>query len=344
MVEQHHNRGIGGYGTTTCAAPPRTGCAGAANHGHHHHGHHHGHSHGHHHGHSHAHHHGGSTRAMTIAMVITAGLMLLEVVGGILTGSLALLADAGHMLTDVAALGLSLGAAWLMQRPATPQRTFGFYRAEILAALINGLSLMVLSLYVIYEAIGRMAAPPTVETGPMLAIATLGLLANLVSGWVLMRSSDENLNVRSAYLHVLSDALGSVGAILAGALMYVYGWYLADPILSMLISVLIMASAWRLLRDTVNVLLEAAPASINVAEVQQTLNAVDGVDYVHDLHIWSVASNFVALSGHVRLKHAPSCAQHQRLLRELRELLHDRFGIEHVTLQLEEPQFNEAVA
>jgi cobalt-zinc-cadmium efflux system protein len=278
---------------------------------------------------------------MTIAMLITAGLMVLEVIGGILTGSLALLADAGHMLTDVAAIGLSLGAAWLMRRPATPQRTFGFHRAEILAALINGLSLMVLSLYVIYEAIGRLEAPPSVETGPMLAIATLGLLANLASGWVLMRSSDENLNVRSAYLHVLSDALGSVGAILAGVLMYLYGWYLADPILSIAISVLIMWSAWRLLRDTVNVLLEAAPASINVAEVQRTLDAVKGVDHVHDLHIWSVASNFVALSGHVRLEHAPSCAQHQRLLRELRELLHDRFGIEHVTLQLEEPHFNE---
>jgi cobalt-zinc-cadmium efflux system protein len=278
---------------------------------------------------------------MLIAMCLTAGMMVLEVIGGILTGSLALLADAGHMLTDVAALALSLGAAWLVRRPATPQRTFGFHRAEILAALINGLSLMVLSLYVVYEAIGRVQAPPTVDSEPLLVIATLGLLANLAAGWVLMRSSGEDLNVRSAYLHVLSDALGSVGAILAGVLMYAYGWYLADPILSLGISALIMWSAWRLLRDTVNILLEAAPAWIDVAEVQRTLGTVPGVDSVHDLHIWSVASNFIALSGHVRLKHAPSCADHQRLLNELRRLLHTRFGIEHVTLQLEEPNFVE---
>jgi cobalt-zinc-cadmium efflux system protein len=278
---------------------------------------------------------------MAIAMTITAGLMVLEVIGGIVTGSLALLADAGHMLTDVAALGLSLGAAWLMRRPATSQRTFGFHRAEILAALINGISLVALSAYVVYEALTRLQAPPTVDSEPLLVIATLGLLANLVSGWVLMRSSGENLNVRSAYLHVLSDALGSVGAILAGILMYAYGWYLADPLLSIAISILIMWGAWRLLRDTVNILLEAAPAWINVAEVRRTLDAVPGVDYVHDLHIWSVASNFVALSGHVRLEHAPSCAEHQRLLVELRRLLHSRFGIEHVTLQLEEPHFNE---
>lgn len=274
---------------------------------------------------------------MTIALLITVSLMLLEVIGGIITGSLALLADAGHMLTDVAALGLSIGAAWLMRRPTTAQRTFGYHRAEILAALINGLSLMVLSLYVVYEALGRLQAPPEVASEPLLIIATLGLLANLASGWVLMRSSGENLNVRSAYLHVLSDALGSVGAILAGLLMYAYGWYLADPLFSLGISALIMLGAWRLLRDTVNVLLESAPASIDVAEVKRTLNAVPGVDNVHDLHIWSVASNFIALSGHIGLEHAPSCADHQRLLRELRHLLHSRFGIEHVTLQLEEP-------
>lgn len=333
MVEQHHNRGVCGLGPGTCAAPSRAACTDDHSHSHAHH------DHGHH-GHSHAH-HGGSTRAMTIAMIITAGLMIMEVIGGIITGSLALLADAGHMLTDVAALGLSLGAAWLMARPATPQRTFGFYRAEILAALINGLSLMVLSIYVVYEAIGRIQSPPAVETTPMLVIATLGLLANLLSGWVLMRSSGENLNVRSAYLHVLSDALGSVGAIVAGVLMWAFGWYLADPVLSIVISLLIMWSGWRLLRDTVNVLLEAAPASIDVTKVQATLDGVAGVDHVHDLHIWSVASNFVALSGHVRLKQAPSCAEHQRLLVELRELLHTRFGIEHVTLQLEEPYFSE---
>jgi cobalt-zinc-cadmium efflux system protein len=333
MVEQRQQPGICGHGSGACVAPPSSTCARHHSHAesHDHHGHYHSH-----------HHHGSGAKAMLIALLLTATLMLLEVIGGMITGSLALLADAGHMLTDVAALGLSLGAAWLMRRPATAQRTFGFHRAEILAALLNGLSLMVLSMYVVYEAIARLQAPPVVDSEPLLAIATFGLAANLVSGRVLMRSSGENLNVRSAYLHVLSDALGSVGAILAGVLMYAYGWYLADPLFSIGISALIMWGAWLLLRDTVNVLLEAAPASVDVAEVQRTLDAVPGVDHVHDLHIWSVASNFIALSGHVRLEHAPSCADHQRLLIELRRRLHTQFGIEHVTLQLEEPHFAEA--
>ena len=314
-----------------CTGPGKPAHVHAEDHDHTHHG-------------AHHHHHTGSTSALTIALVITISLMALEIVGSFITGSLALLADAGHMLTDVAALAISLIAAWLMRRPATAQRTFGFHRAEILAALLNGLALIGLSLYVAYEAIDRLAAPPEVASGPLLVIAGLGLIANLVSGAVLLRSSDENLNVRSAYLHVLSDTLGSVGALLAGALMYGFGWYLADPLLSLLISALIIWGGWRLLRDTVNVLLEAAPASINVAEVERTLNETPGVANVHDLHIWSVASNFVALSGHVLLQAAPTCADHQRLLIELRHTLQTRFGIEHVTLQLEEPQFAEASA
>jgi cobalt-zinc-cadmium efflux system protein len=281
------------------------------------------------------HHHGGSTRAMLIALVITLTLMIAEVVGSFVTGSLALLADAGHMLTDVAALALSLGAAWLMRRPATAQRTFGFHRAEILAALVNGLSLLALSIYVIIEAVGRLAAPPEVAAAPLLIIAVLGLAANLAAGAVLLRSSGENLNVRSAYLHVLGDALGSIGAIVAGVLMWAWGWYLADPLLSLGISLLIIWSAWRLLRDTVNVLLEAAPRSIDVRAVERALGAVPGVADVHDLHVWSVASNFVALSGHVRLD--GTRGDQRNLLGELRHLLHSRFAIEHVTLQLEEP-------
>jgi cobalt-zinc-cadmium efflux system protein len=292
-----------------------------------------------HHDHQHAghHHHHGSTRAMVIALLLTVTLMVAEVIGSIVTGSLALLADAGHMLTDVAALALSLGAAWLIKRPATAQRTFGFHRAEILAALINGLSLMVLSLYVIYEAIERLSSPPVVDAPVLLVIAAAGLAANLAAGAVLLRSSGENLNVRSAYLHVVGDALGSVGALIAGGLMYGFGWYLADPLLSLGISVLLIWGAWRLLRDTVNILLEAAPASIDVVEVQRTLHATPGVENVHDLHVWSVASNFIALSGHVRLKEMLAGSDHQRILTELRHVLHSRFGIEHVTLQLEPP-------
>ncbi len=302
-----------------CAAPPR---ASNEHHDHDHAGH---------------HHHHGSTRAMILALLLTISLMVAEVIGSVVTGSLALLADAGHMLTDVAALGLSLGATWLVSRPATAQRTFGFHRAEILAALINGLSLMVLSLYVIYEAIERLWAPPVVNAPVLMIIAAAGLLANIVSAMLLLRSSDENLNIRSAYLHVIGDALGSVGALLAGGLMYAFGWYLADPLLSLGISVLLIWSAWRLLRDTVNILLEAAPASIDVAEVQRTLHTTPGVDNVHDLHVWSVASNFIALSGHVRLKEVLVGSDHQRILTELRHVLHSRFGIEHVTLQLEPP-------
>lgn len=324
-----------GDATSGCIGPGQAGGCRDDTHGgvehHHHHG-------------AHHHHHGGGTRAMTFALIITAGLMIVEVIGSVVTGSLALLADAGHMLTDVAALGLSLGAAWLMRRPTTRQRTFGFYRAEILAALINGLTLIALSGYVAYEAIGRLQAPPEIASGPLLIIAGLGLLANLAAGVVLLRSSGESLNVRSAYLHVLGDALGSVGALVAGGLMYAFGWYLADPLLSLLISALIVWGGWRLLRDTVNVLLEAAPTSIDVDEVQRALSATPGVAGVHDLHIWSVASNFVALSGHVLLEAAPTCAEHQRLLVELRLLLRERFGIAHVTLQLEEPALAEGTS
>lgn len=281
------------------------------------------------------HHHAGSTRAMIVALGLTVSLMIGEFVGSFITGSLALLADAGHMLTDVAALSLSLGAVWLARRPPRAQRTFGFHRAEILAALVNGLSLGGLSLYVIYEAVARLSSPPEVESATLLVIASAGLLANIAAAAILMRSSNENLNARSAYLHVVGDALGSVGAIVAAGLMYTFGWYLADPLVSLGISLLLIWSAWRLLKDTVDVLLEAAPASIDVAAVQHALNTVRGVENVHDLHVWSVASNFVALSGHVRLQ--ATANDHQQILVELRHLLHSRFGIEHATLQLEQP-------
>lgn len=281
------------------------------------------------------HHHTASTRAMIIALGLTVSLMILELIGSFITGSLALLADAGHMLTDVAALALSLGAVWLTRRPASVQRTFGFHRAEILAALVNGLSLAALSLYVIYEAVARLWSPPVVESGMLLVIASAGLLANIAAAAVLLRSSSDTLNARSAYLHVIGDALGSVGAIVAAALMYAFGWYLADPLASLGISLLLIWSAWRLLKDTVDVLLEAAPASIDVAAVEHALNTARGVENVHDLHVWSVASNFIALSGHVRLQALAN--DHQQILAELRHLLHSRFGIEHVTLQLEQP-------
>lgn len=312
-----------GNGSAGCVAPPdeqRTAC---------------------HESHSAPHQHRSGVRAMTIALTITLSVLVLELIGGLLTGSLALLADAGHMLTDVAALGLSLGAAWLARRPPTPRRTFGLYRAEILAALVNGASLLALALMIVWEALARLHAPPQVQSGPLLIIALIGLVANLLAGGVLLRSDHTNLNVRSAYLHVLGDALGSVGVLLAGALIALFDWYLADPLLSLVLSALLLWSAWRLLRETVDILLEAAPRSLDVRAIQRVLSSAPGVADVHDLHVWSVASNFVALSGHVRLQAAPDCREHQQILRHLRQLLRERFGIRHVTLQLEEPTFTE---
>lgn len=312
-----------GNGSAGCVAPP-DGCGTAR-----------------HEGHGAHHHHTGNMRAMAIALLITLSVLLLELVGGLLTGSLALLADAGHVLTDVAALGVSLGAAWLARRPATPRRTFGLYRAEILAALLNGASLLALALVIVWEALQRLHAPPQVQSGPLLAIALIGLVANLLAGRVLLHAEHENLNVRSAYLHVLGDALGSLGVLLAGGLIALFGWYLADPLLSLAISGLLLWHGWRLLRETVDILLEAAPRAVDVTAIRRALVAAPGVADVHDLHVWSVASNFVALSGHVRLRAAPTCSEHQRTLRELRRLLRERFGIHHVTLQLEEPAFVE---
>ena len=282
-----------------------------------------------------------SQQALLIALGVTATFVVVEVIGGFITGSLALVADAGHMLTDVAALLLSLGAIWLARQPATPQRTFGLYRAEILAALVNGVALIVLAVSVVVEALQRIAAPPEVDSIPMVVIATAGLGANVLSAWVLARARSESLNVRGAFLHVLGDMLGSLGAIVAGVLMLTTGWYLADPILSVAMSLLIIWSTWRLLRETVNVLLEAAPPGIDVAAIRLALLAHPDVADVHDLHVWSVSSGFVALSSHVRLQQPLTGAAHQRLLGALRALLHEEFTIAHTTIQMEEPGFVE---
>lgn len=294
------------------------------------------------HSHDGLHHHGGSERAIALALAITVTLLVLEVIGGLISGSLALLADAGHMLTDAAALGLSLGAAWLARRPVSQRRTFGWYRAEILAALINGVTLLVLVVSIVGEAIDRIRHPAPISSGPMLAIAVAGLLGNLVAAWILLRSGGENLNARGAYLHVLSDALGSVAAILAAVLIGAFGWYLADPLLSILTSVLITFSAWKLVRAAIDVLLEAAPPSVDVAAIQRSLSAEPLVADVHDLHVWSVSSDFVALSGHVRLRQEISGAEQQRLLQDLRRRLSSGFAIEHVTLQIEAPGAHDA--
>ena len=279
-----------------------------------------------------------SRRKLSVVLVLTAIYMVAEAVGGWWTGSLALMADAGHMLADVAALGLALLAAWFSARPATSNKTFGYHRLEILAALVNGVTLVVISLLILYEAYQRWASPPLVRGNVVMLIATGGLGINLISAWILHGRHEIDLNIRGAWLHVISDALGSVGAIVAGALMWLYGWYAADPLFSALIGILIVWSSWRLIRESTNVLLEGTPAHINLAAVEDSILRTEGVDNVHDLHVWTITSGREALSAHVI--HGYGVSQ-PKLLKELRAKLHDRFGVDHLTIQMETPDFED---
>lgn len=275
-----------------------------------------------------------SSRPLLIALLITAGFMIVEFIGGLLTNSLALLADAGHMLTDVAALALSLFAIWLAKRPATPQRSYGFLRAEVLAAFINAVTLVVLSILIFIETFDRLGQPPEVDSGSMLAVAFAGLGANAASAWVLSRGGghQHNLNTRGAFLHVVSDMLGSVGAIVAAFVMMSTGWYLADPILSGVIGLLILRAAWNLLRESLDVLLDSTPRSIDAGEVRAAISDVDGVCGVHDLHIWTVTSGLDSMSAHVQVDNTRAWND---VLLDLAGTMRERFGIAHVTLQPE---------
>lgn len=289
----------------------------------------------HHHGHGHDHGHGahaGNRRRLALTLGLAASYMLAEAVGGWLTGSLALLADAGHMLSDAAALGLSLFAMWIAQRPPNPRRTWGYYRTEILAALANGAALVAISAWVVVEALRRFRNPPEVDAPVMMAIAAGGLAVNLIGLRILSGGRDESLNVRGAWLHVLTDALGSVQAIAAGGLIWAFGWDWADPAASILISLLVVYSAWHLLRDTVGVLMEGTPSHIDLDDVRNTLAGLPGVEGVHDLHVWTITSGMEALSAHLVVED-PTCAG--SLLRTVRTSLHDRFGIHHATVQIE---------
>ena len=293
------------------------------------------------HQHTHAHSHSRAARSrrrLSIVLVLTAVYMFAEAAGGWLTGSLALLADAGHALTDVAALALALIAVWFSSRPATSSKTFGYYRLEILAALINGVALILISFLIFYEAYQRWAQPPVVRSGLMILVASGGLLINLVCARLLHGDHKDDLNVRGAWLHIIGDALGSVGAIVAGALMSVYGWYAADPLFSCLIGLLIIWSSWHLIRESTNVLLEGTPAHINLAAVEDAILQTDGVTDVHDLHIWTITSGREALSAHVI--HIETISQAE-LLKELRAKLQDRFGVDHLTIQMETTDFED---
>lgn len=288
---------------------------------------------GHAHGSGHAHGGRGANRkrlTVTLALVIT--YMIAEVIGGLVTNSLALLADAGHMLSDAAALALSLFAIWIAQRPATSRRTYGYHRTEILSALANGATLVAVSIYIFVEAWERFRSPPDVAGGLMMIVAVGGLIVNLTGLWILNAGRSESLNVRGAWLHVLTDALGSVGAILGGFLIWAFGWGWADPAVSVLIGILVIASSWNLLKETVGILMEAAPPGVDVDGVRTFLNGVSGIHAVHDLHVWSITSGMVSLSAHAVVngqRHSDD------VLRELRRELHDRYGVDHITIQLE---------
>ena len=285
------------------------------------------------HGHTHKHDHGrGRTTPLKIALGLTFLYMIAEAIGGWLTNSLALIADAGHMLTDVAAMSLTLAAIWFASRPATAKKTFGYYRLEILAAFVNGIALVLLSILVIYEAIGRWDSPPAIDGVRLGIIAFGGLIVNIIAAKLLHGGHQHDLNMRSAWLHVMGDLLGSVAALTAGVLIYAFGWLWADPVTSILISLIIVFSSWRLISASVNVLLEGTPAHIDLAAVESTILETDGVDGVHDLHVWTISSGIDALSAHI--SHFDSVA-HSDLLIRVRDRLHQQFGIDHLTIQME---------
>ena len=269
---------------------------------------------------------------LTATLVVTAAFLLVEVAGALWSGSLALLADAGHMLTDVGGLALALFAIWIAARPPTPEKTYGYYRAEILAALVNALVLLVVAGGVLYEAYRRILAPPDVLGGPMLAVAVVGLAANVGCAWLLHDDAASSLNVRGAYLHVLGDALASVGVVLAAAVVLWTGWTLADPLAGVAIALVIVPRTWGLLRQAVNVLLEGTPPHLDLGEIEAAMRGVSGVRRVHDLHVWALTSGREAMSAHVVVE---DVGESDRLLRALHEVLHARFGVDHTTIQLE---------
>jgi cobalt-zinc-cadmium efflux system protein len=284
-------------------------------------------------GHDHDHHHHakGSLKA---ALIISAGFMVAEFIGALYTNSLALLADSGHMLTDVAALSLSLFAIRFATRKATPRMTYGFYRVEILAALVNGVFLVLVSIYIFYEAFTRFRNPETVKADWMLVVAVIGLFANASSAWLLFGKHHENLNIRGAFFHVLTDALGSVGAILASIAILVSGYVLADPLISIVVAVLILWSSWMVIRDAVDILLEGTPAHINIMSLREEMGRVDGVGSVHDLHVWTLTSGVLAMSCHIVAEN--DSYNRTDLLARVNGLAKEKFRIDHSTIQIEE--------
>lgn len=297
----------------------------------------------HHHG-SHHHHfdqaRGSAQQTLLIVLVLTTLYLIAEAVGGYLANSLALLSDAGHMFSDVAALGLSLMAMRFATRPATGRKTYGLYRLEILAALINGVTLIALSIFIVVEAFQRFLVEEAVKGQVLMVVSLGGLLVNLVAAWLLSRGGHGNLNVRGAFLHVLGDLLGSVAAVGAGALILWKGWYWADPLFSLLISGLIVINSWRLVAEAVNILLEGVPSHIDAAKVERALREVEGVRGIHDLHIWTITSGRHAVTAHVVVREP---RESLRILREVQSMLATRFDLTHSTIQIEDPTFSTVV-
>lgn len=271
-------------------------------------------------------------KRLVFALCITGGWFVVELVGGIYANSLALMADAAHMLTDVGALGLSLFALKVAERPATHRKTYGYVRAEILAAFANGLFLIILGLFIFYESYRRLMTPPDVKSLAMLVVALTGLGANLATAGVLFGIRKENLNLRGAFLHVFSDALGSLGAILAGILIMVWGWRLADPVVSAVIACLVIYSAWKLVAESVEILLESTPRHLKISHILDDLGRIPGVLSVHDLHVWSIASGMTAMSCHLVIKGEGDA---QTILAEAGWLMREKYRIDHTTIQIE---------
>lgn len=285
--------------------------------------------HGHHHHHRHQ-----SQKALAWTLGLTAGFMVVEFIGGWLSGSLALISDAGHMLTDVLAIGLSLLAIRFASTPANGRKTYGFYRLEILAALANGVTLILLSVYIFYEAWQRFRQPAEINSGLMIAVAFVGLLVNLAGFLILRTSSRRSLNVRGAFLHIVGDLLSSVAVVAGGLVIRFTGLSIVDPILGILIGLVILKGAWDLVREAVDILLEATPVGVEIVKVESALEEVPGVKDVHHLHVWSLTSGVHALSAHVQIEDQMT-SQSDMLLSKINELLEERFGIAHSTVQLE---------
>ena len=279
-------------------------------------------------------------RSLRLALALTATLLVVEIAGGFISNSLALLADAGHMLTDVAALALSLFVAWFSRQPVTPQKSYGYLRWEILAAFLNGAALLLISAAIIVESIIRLRSPEPVQGGLMLWVAVGGLIINVISAMVLHSGSQSNLNVRGAYLHVLGDLLGSVGTVGAAIVIKYTGWLEADPIASFLTTALIIRGAWSLVRESVDILLESVPRHIDLSEVRQQLELIPGIESVHDLHIWSVTPRMVAMSAHAIVRNA---ASQQHVLEHVHDAM-GLFGISHITVQIEQSDMTEREA